>query len=118
MSSSGGKFVPSGLGVPRRRTVIAVAAALLLLPIEVSKASWLSDVFAGSSRHSKSPARVVAPKHAALAKHVSGHTARPKPHDVKLAALGPSNLNLPKPGARACEPSKFRIVLDVGHTAQ
>jgi N-acetylmuramoyl-L-alanine amidase len=118
MPSSGGKFVPSGLGVPRRRTVIAVTAALLLLPIEVSKASWLSDVFAGSSRHSKSPAHVVAPKHAALAKHVSRHTARPKPHDVKLAALGPSNLNLPKPGARACEPSKFRIVLDVGHTAQ
>jgi N-acetylmuramoyl-L-alanine amidase len=120
MPSSGGKFVPSGLGVPRRRTVIAVTAAVLLLPIEVSEASWLSDVFAGSSKHSKSPAHVVAPKHAALAKHVSSarHAARPKPHDVKLAALGPTNLNLPKPAAQACEPSKFRIVLDVGHTAQ
>jgi N-acetylmuramoyl-L-alanine amidase len=120
MPSSGGKFVPSGLGVPRRRTVIAVTTAVLLLPIEVSEASWLSDVFAGSSKHSKLPAHVVAPKHAALAKHVSSarHAARPKPHDVRLAALGPANLNLPKPGAQACEPSKFRIVLDVGHTAQ
>jgi N-acetylmuramoyl-L-alanine amidase len=120
MPSSGGKFVPSGLGVPRRRTVIAVTAAVLLLPIEVSEASWLSDVFAGSSKHSKSPAHVVAPKHAALAKHVSAarHAARPKPHDVKLAALGPTNLNLRKTAAQACEPSKFRIVLDVGHTAQ
>jgi N-acetylmuramoyl-L-alanine amidase len=120
MPSSGGKFVPSGLGVPRRRTVIAVTAALLLLPIEVSEAGWLSDVFAGSSKHSKSPAHVVAPKHAALAKHAGSarHAARPKPHNVKLAALGPTNLNLPKLGAQACEPSKFRIVLDVGHTAQ
>jgi len=36
---------------------------------------------------------------------------------VKLAALGPANLNLPALVSK-CEPAKFRIVLDVGHTAE
>ena len=102
MPSSGRKFAPSGLGVPRRRTVIAAIAALVLLPIQVSEAGWLSDIFKGSSKHATSAKR----------------TASPKPHNVKLAALGPANLSLLKPVARACEPSKFRIVLDVGHTAE
>src|SRR5580704_6381414 len=35
-----------------------------------------------------------------------------------MAALVPANLNLLKPVAPACELSKFRIVLDVGHTAE
>jgi N-acetylmuramoyl-L-alanine amidase len=120
MPSSGGKFAPSGLGGPRRRTVIAVTAALVLLPIEVSEAGWLSDIFKGSSKHGKSPAHVVSPKHATSAKHLTSakHAASPKSHHVKLAALGPANLNLLKPVASACEPSKFRIVLDVGHTAE
>jgi N-acetylmuramoyl-L-alanine amidase len=105
--------------VPRRRTVIAVMAALVLLPIEVSEAGWLSDIFKGSSKHSKPPAHVVSPKHATSAKHVRSakRAASPKPRHVKLAALGPANLNLPKRVTPACEPSKFRIVLDVGHTA-
>ncbi len=111
MPSSGRKF--SGFGVPRRRTALAVMAALALLPIEVSKAGWLSDMFKGSSKHSKSLAHVASPKHASSAKRA----APPKPHAVRLAALGPANLNLLKPVAPACEPSKFRIVLDVGHTA-
>jgi len=89
-------------------------AALLLLPIEVSEAGWLSDIFKGSSKHSKSPAHVASPKHATSAKRA----AAPKPHTVRLAALGPANLNLLKPVAPTCEPSKFRIVLDVGHTAE
>jgi N-acetylmuramoyl-L-alanine amidase len=89
-------------------------AASVLLPIEVSEAGWLSDVFNGSSKPSKSPAHVASPKHASSAKRA----ASPKPHYVRLAALGPANLNLLKPVATACEPSKFRIVLDVGHTAE
>ena len=89
-------------------------AALALLPIEVSEAGWLSDIFKGSSKQSKSPAHVASPKHATSAKR----PASPKPHNVKLAALGPANLNLLKPVAPSCEPSKFRIVLDVGHTAE
>jgi N-acetylmuramoyl-L-alanine amidase len=111
--------------VLRRRTVIAVMAALVLLPIEVSEAGWLSDIVKGSSKHSKSLAHVVPPKHIASSKHATSakhvslakRAASPKPRHVKLAALGPANLNLPKPFAPACEPSKFRIVLDVGHTA-
>jgi N-acetylmuramoyl-L-alanine amidase len=120
MPSSGGKLAPSGLGVPRCRTMIAVTAALVLLPIEVSEAGWLSDIFNGSSKHSKSPAHVASTKHAPSVKHVSlvKRVASPKPPNVKLAALGPANLTLTKPAASACEPSKFRIVLDVGHTAE
>jgi N-acetylmuramoyl-L-alanine amidase len=114
--SSGRKFAQSGFGVGRRRrTIIAAVAALLLLPIEVSDAGWLSDVFKGSSKPDKPPKHVTSPKRAKLAKPA----ASPKPHTVRLAALGPVGLHLPalKPAATTCDPSKFRIVLDVGHTA-
>jgi len=114
LPSSARKFVPVGLGVPRLRAIIAVMTAWVLLPIEVSEAGWLSDIFKGSSKHSKSLAHVASPKHVISAKRA----ASPKPHNVKLAALGPANLNLLKPVAPTCEPSKFRIVLDVGHTAE
>jgi N-acetylmuramoyl-L-alanine amidase len=118
---SGRKFARSGSGVwHRRRTIIAAMAALVLLPIEVSDAGWLQKIFNGSPKHGKSPDRGKSPKHvtspkpAALAKPA----ASPKRHTVKLAALGPTALNLPalKPVATMCDPSKFRIVLDVGHT--
>jgi N-acetylmuramoyl-L-alanine amidase len=124
---SGRKFVGAGCGVwPGRRTIIAAMAALVLLPIEVSDAGWLQDVFKGSSKQGKSPKqfssskpaippkRANSPKRATVAK-----SASPKHHTVKLAALGPAALNLPapKPLATMCDPSKFRIVLDVGHTA-
>jgi N-acetylmuramoyl-L-alanine amidase len=107
---------------PRRRTIIAALAAMALLPIEVSDAGWLSDVFkssskqAKSSRHGKSPKHVTSRKPATLAKPV----ASPKHRTVKLAALGPAGLYpaAVKPVAPLCEPSKFRIVLDVGHTAE
>src|ERR1700731_4851906 len=92
---------------PRRRTIIAAMAALVLLPIEVSDAGWLPDIFKNPSKHGKSPKRHT----------VKPHTA--KRHTVKLAALGPAALNpsVSKPVATMCDPSKFRIVLDVGHTA-
>src|SRR5258708_7518348 len=83
---------------PGRGTIIAAMAAMVLLPIEVSDAGRLSHIFKSSSKHGKSP------------KHVTS----PKPHTVKLAALGPVALNL-SPVATMCDPSKFRIVLDVGH---
>jgi len=123
--SSGRKFARSGFGVwPRRRTIIAAMAALVLLPIEVSDAGWLSDVFKGSSKTDKSPKHVTSPKRAAVAKPAASpkpHAARPiaKP-DTRLAALGPAGLHLPalKPAATVCDASKFRIALDVGHTAK
>jgi N-acetylmuramoyl-L-alanine amidase len=91
-------------------------AALLLLPIEASDAGWLSDVFKNSSKPDKSPKHATSPKPAASAKPA----ASPKPHIAKFAALRPAALNAPasKPVATMCDPSKFRIVLDVGHTAQ
>jgi len=71
---------------------------MALLPIEVSDAGRLSHISKGSSKHVTSP----------------------KPRTVKLAALGPIALNPSslKPVATMCDPSKFRIVLDVGHTAE
>jgi N-acetylmuramoyl-L-alanine amidase len=107
---------------PRRRTIIVAMAAIVLLPIQVSHAGWLSDLFKSSSkqgkssRQSKPPKQATSPKPAALAKR----DASPKRQNVKLAALGPVHLNPAalKPVATRCEPSKFRIVLDVGHTAE
>jgi N-acetylmuramoyl-L-alanine amidase len=118
--SSGRKFTGSGLTVWRRRAaIIAATAALVLLPTEPSDAGWLSDVFK-SSKHGKSPKHAASPKPAtspksALAKHV----ASPKHRTVKLAALGPVALkpSALEPAATMCDRSKFRIVLDVGHTA-
>jgi N-acetylmuramoyl-L-alanine amidase len=113
--SSGRKFAGSGFGVwPRRRAIIAAMAALVLLPIEVSDAGWLSDMFKGSSKDGKAPKHVTSPKPATSAKT----TGSPKSHTVKLAALGPFNPSALKPAATMCDPSKFRIVLDVGHTAK
>src|SRR5712671_1318614 len=91
-------------------------AALVLLPIEASHAGWLSDIFKSPSKQGKSSKRVVSPKRAALAKPA----ASPRRHIVKLAALGPAGLNLSglKPAPAKCDPQKFRIVVDVGHTAE
>jgi N-acetylmuramoyl-L-alanine amidase len=114
LPSLGRNFAGSGFGVPRRRTVIAVMAALVLLPIEVTEAGWLSDIFKGPSKHRKSHTHVASRKPGTLAKRA----VSPKPHSVKLAALGPADLNLLEPVASTCNPSKLRIVLDVGHTAE
>lgn len=89
-------------------------AALVLLPIEASDAGWLSDIFKGSSKDGKSPKQHVGSRKPAV---VAKSAASRKPHAVKLAALGPANLNALKPVASICDRPKFRIVLDVGHTA-
>ena len=106
---------------PRRRTLIAAMAAMVLLPIESSDAGWLSDLFKGSkqakaTKQANSPKRVASRKPATSTKPA----AVPKRAAVKLAALGPVNLSplALKPVATRCHPAKFRIVLDVGHTAE
>jgi N-acetylmuramoyl-L-alanine amidase len=95
---------------------------LVLLPIGVSEAGWLSDLFKGSPRHSRSPPHVASSKHTASARRPTStkRGALPKPHNVKLAALGPANLKPSglKPVPSMCDPAKFRIILDVGHTAK
>jgi N-acetylmuramoyl-L-alanine amidase len=90
-------------------------AALVLLPIEVSDAGWLSDVFKNPSKHGKSTKHVTSPKPATLARYI----APPKHRTVKLAALGPVALkpSALQPVGTMCDRSKFRIALDVGHTA-
>jgi N-acetylmuramoyl-L-alanine amidase len=109
----------------RRRTIIVAMAAVALLPIEVSHAGWLSDVFKGSTKQGKSSKQAKPPKHVAspkLAKRAASpkRSASPKRHHVKLAALGPVQMSPAalKPSAARCDPAKFRIVLDVGHTAE
>src|SRR6201985_1870874 len=83
----------------RSRAAILSIAAVLLLPIVKGDAAWSRAI----ARHS------------------------PKHHTPKLAALTPepfirglaaSKLSRSKPSAAACDPAKFRIVLDVGHTAE
>ena len=118
MPSSGIKFVRSGFGVGLACTAIA---ALVVLPIGTSQANWLTDAFKGkpdkSSKHA--PRQAAAPKQAAVPKRPVA-AKPPKPHDAKLAALGPvaPPSSASKPAVTSCDPAKFRIVLDVGHTAQ
>ena len=90
-------------------------AVSALLPIEASDAGWLSDVFKGSSKDGKSPKRHVSTRKPAVS---AKPPASRKPHTVKLAALGPANLGALTPAASTCDRAKFRIVLDVGHTAE
>jgi len=102
--SSGKNIAGSEIRVwSRRCAVIAATAVWAALPIEVSNASWLSDVF--SPKSDKAAKQATSPKRAAVAKAA----ASPKSRAGKPAA--------PKP-VGTCNPAKFRIVLDVGHTKQ
>ncbi|TWC00767.1 N-acetylmuramoyl-L-alanine amidase [Bradyrhizobium macuxiense] len=100
---------------PRRLIVVAIAV-FALLPIEVSDAGWLPDFFKTSSKHAKSPKRAKPTRSAKLAKH----RAPAKHRATRLAALGPVALppSVLRPAAGKCDPATFRIVLDVGHTAE
>ena len=121
MLSSARKFTGPGFGAWRHhRTIIAAIAALVLLPIEASDADWLSDILKGSSKPDKSSKHLSAPRHVTSSRPATPakHVASPKQHAVKLAALGPVAVNLFGPKTvTTCDPSKFRVALDVGHTA-
>jgi N-acetylmuramoyl-L-alanine amidase len=109
-----------------RRSLVAAIVVLTLLPAGVAKASWLTDVFKGKDK--KSEAHAEASKHAKAGKKADKKEARrdketklaaaSKSHHVKLAALGPLNPPVLKLASSPCEPAKFRIVVDVGHTAE
>src|SRR5271156_2649225 len=117
LPSSGRQFTKGGTGVwPRHRTLAGAMAALLLLPIEVSHAGWLSDVFNGSSKSGNAPKHVTSPTRAKRAKPA----APSKHHAERHAASNPSasKAAASKPIATICDPAKFRIVVDVGHTAK
>lgn len=131
MLSSGRNFTGPGFGVWLRRCTIIVATVVLaMLPIEASAANWFTDMFKGSSKRDKppkqspSPARAAPSKPAVPPKPATAAKPSPKPspkHDTakqaerKPAAAKPS---ASKPVAPTCDPSKFRIVVDVGHTAE
>lgn len=78
---------------------IASIAIAVLVSIVTGDAVWSAAIIRGAPRHH-------GPKLAALS---------PQPSAPERAASKPS---LSKPSAATCEPSKFRIVLDVGHTAE
>jgi N-acetylmuramoyl-L-alanine amidase len=97
---------------PGRHIVLAAIAASMLLPVGVGHANWLTDVFKGSSKPDK-PKHVAAPKHPARTRPA----ASPKPRAAKPRT---DKRDVPSPSkavAAKCTPAKFRIVLDVGHTA-
>jgi N-acetylmuramoyl-L-alanine amidase len=128
LPSSAEKFEPATSRTSHSSAVLAAIAVLALLPGEAGRANWLSDAFKGSPKHEKSPGPATSSKHAASAKASanktsaskasSKHAGSPDPHHVKLAALGPANLPASAFKLATCEPKKFRIVLDVGHTAE
>ena len=67
---------------PGRRTIIVAMAAMVLLPIEVSHAGWLSDLFKGSSKQGKSSKQAKPAKHVTSPKPVisAKRAASPKRH--------------------------------------
>jgi N-acetylmuramoyl-L-alanine amidase len=115
--SSGKKFAGSGIFIrPHGRAIIAVMVASTLLSIEASDAAWLSDLFKSPPKPTKSHARATPRKHGSAAKHA----VAAKRHNIKLASLGPTDLNMSalKAVPPMCDPAKFRIVVDAGHTAE
>ena len=103
--------------------VLATTVALLLPPIEASHAGIL-DFLKGSSKtddtaKSKSASKtasksVPAPKHAAPAKH----TTSPELASTPKSRVVEQEDRPAKPIVQTCDPAKFRIVVDVGHTKQ
>jgi N-acetylmuramoyl-L-alanine amidase len=98
--------------------------ALLLLPSDVSGAGFLSDLFKASPKANKPPPKsAAAPKRAVPSKHIVQHEhAAPSRHAVapELASK-PDVADKPAPSKRAeskCDPAKFRLIVDVGHTVQ
>ena len=92
-------------------TIVAAVVALWLLPIDASRAGFLSDLFKGSSKAGKSP-----PKHAAVRKHVAPkHAARRELASKPDAA---DKITPSKHAETKCDPAKFRLIVDVGHTVQ
>ena len=110
------------------RTIVATMVALLLLPIEASDAGlldFLKPKQDKSARRAAPTKPAVSPKPAASPKrHVARKAERKqvtsKPPPSKPSSSKPSLAKAPlsKPLAPTCNPAKFRIVVDVGHTAE
>jgi len=118
LPSSGKKSTEPGRRC--RRVAAAVLAASLLLPIEIGHANWLSDVFKGSSKDNKPPKHAASAKPAASSRHRAAKSSSSKSSASKASASRSSaaKSETSKPIATICDPAKFRIVLDVGHTSK
>jgi N-acetylmuramoyl-L-alanine amidase len=97
---------PTRSGPRQNAAIAAIAASLLLLPVETGHANWLTDVF--KSKPDKPQKHAVAPKPPARGKPA----ASSKPRTARREAPSPA-----KSVATTCTPAKFRIVVDVGHTS-
>lgn len=107
-------------GLRPRRLIVVAIAVFALLPVEAGDAGWLPDLFKTSSKQAKSPKRAKSARQSTRSAKLAKHRAQAKPRATRLAALGPIALPpaAPKPTAAVCDPATFRIVLDVGHTAE
>ncbi len=109
-----------------RHAVAAATIALAIMPIAAGHAKRQPDAFERTSKHAKASSKhdkakyERTPAHAASKAMAADKPAESsKPTHVKVAALGPTSLpaSALNPGL-SCKPAKFRIVLDVGHTAE
>ena len=95
---------------------IALIAASVVLQIDAGHASFLSDLVKGGTPPTKSSARPKSRKPLAAVKRASD----PKRNRVQFASLEPASvarsalISVPA----LCDPLKFRIVVDVGHTSE
>ena len=107
----------------RRCGAVAVAtAALVLLPAGTSQAGFWSNLFGGSSKTEQKPAAPSKPA------HTPKHDPAPAPApEATTRSIAPKAEETPRPGvaekertAKAdtpkCDPAKFRLIVDVGHT--
>ena len=104
-------------------TIAASLCALLLLPTGIGNAGLLSDLFKGSSKTNASTKTAAKSKATAKFKTAAKHAARIKhAASPELASMPKSRVVeddlRAKPILQQCDPAKFRIVVDVGHTAQ
>lgn len=108
-------------GRPRYRIAAAAAIALLALPIESGHAGWLSDLFKGK-KSDKPPKHSVSPKAAEPKRAEPARAAAPRPQaeperraEKPAVARGAAAAKL---FVSRCDPQKFRVIIDVGHTAE
>jgi len=90
--------------------------ASIVISSDAGHASFLSDLVKGGSSSAKSNSRARPHKPVGAARRA----ASPKHQRVRLASLEPSNIGSAalKSGPAECDPLKFRIVVDVGHTSE
>jgi N-acetylmuramoyl-L-alanine amidase len=116
----------AGPGVWRRRGVVVVAAAVLaLVPAGAGHAGFW-DIFRRAPRHDHPKAAAKAPaspKHGASPRREA--STRPDVRSNPAAAAKPATPTRSlvveregpaEPGAAKCDPAKFLLVVDVGHT--